>query len=232
MSEDLKPLYDKKVKCPICSGSFSTKKVRSRFLRTEKIESDFFTVYKDQGLNPMLYEVNVCPKCGYAFADNFSEKISANAIQRIKDQISSNWKERHFGDERTLPQAIETFKLALLSGSLKQEKSIVLAGLCLRLSWLYRMTNDTEQEQRFMELSLEKYKQSYMETDYIGTQMTEMRILYLIGELSRRLGLRNDAVKYFSKVIEHKNRSLETKLVDMAREQWYLIREKDQEETE
>lgn len=232
MSEDLKPLYDKKVKCPICSNSFSTKKIRSRFIRVEKIDADFFTHYKDQELNPILYEVNVCPKCGYAFADTFSSSFSANALQQIKSQISANWKEREFSDERMIAEAIETYKLALLSGALKQEKSIVLAGLCLRLSWLYRIDNDMEQEKRFMQISLEKYKQSYMETDYIGTQMTEMRLLYLIGELSRRLEYRNDAVTYFSKVIGHKNRSLETKLVDMAREQWYLIRENDQAENE
>lgn len=225
MSEHLTPLYDKQVKCPVCATSYSTKKVRSRFIRVEKTDTDFFTYYKDQELNPIFYEVNVCPKCGYAFVDTFSNSFSQNALEKIKKQITENWKKREFSNERTVEHAAETYKLALLSGVLKQEKSIVIAGVCLRLSWIYRMLEDFEQEQRFMKLSLEKYIVSYMETDYLGTQMTEMRLLYLIGELHRRTGDRDGAVTYFSKVINHKNRSIETKLIEMAREQWYLTRD-------
>lgn len=225
MSEELKPLYDKKVKCPICSANYTTKKMRSRFIRVEKIDSDFFTHYKDKELNPIFYEVSVCPKCGYAFADTFSTSFPPNAIELIKSQITANWKERDLSEERTLEQAVDVYKLAILSGSLKQEKSVVMAGLCLRLSWLYRMLEEPVQEMRFMKLSLEKYKNSYIESDYIGTQLSEMRLIYLIGELSRRIGDRDEAVKNFSKVVNHKNRSFETKLVEMARDQWYVIRE-------
>lgn len=227
MSEELMPLYDKKFKCPVCSNSFTTKKLRSRFIRVDKIDNDFFTYFTDQKLNPIFYEVNVCPICGYAFADTFSHSFSTQALQLIKTQISANWKKRDFSDERTIEQAIESFKLAILSSSLKQEKNIVVAGLCLRLAWLLRIVQDVEQEKRFLQLALEKYKQSYMEIDFYETQMTEMRVLYLIGELSRQLGYRSDAVTYFSKVISHKNRAFETKLVEMAREQWFLIREED-----
>lgn len=228
MTEELKPLYDKKVKCPICSVSYTTKRIRSRFIRVEKMESDFFSHYKDKHLNPILYEVNVCPKCGYAFADTFSNYFPPNSIDLIKMQIMANWKERDFSEERSLQQAIDSYKLAILSGSLKEEKSVVMAGLCLRLAWLYRLVSDQHQELRFLEFALNKYKNSYNETDYVGTHLTEIRILYLIGELSRRLGDRHEAVKNFSKVINHKSRSLENKIVEMAREQWYLIRENDQ----
>lgn len=227
MSEQIQPIYDKTIKCPICSSTYKTKKIRSRFIRTEKIDPDFFTHYKDRELNPSLYEVNVCPKCGYAFADTFSTSFSASAIENIKAKITANWKERDFSDKRTVKDAVETYKLAIVSGTIKREKSIVLAGVCLRLAWLYRILEEEEQEKRFIRLSLESYKNSYVETDFIGTQMTEMRLLYLIGELSRQSGERDEAVKYFSKVINHKNRSVETKLVEMAREQWYVIREND-----
>lgn len=225
MSEQLKPLYDKKVDCPICSFAYFTKKIRSRFIKVDKIESDFFTHYKDKELNPIFYEVSVCSNCGYASSDTFSTYFPNNAISLIKTQITANWKGRDFSGVRTIDQAIEVIKLGILSGSLKQEKSIVMAGLCLRLSWLYRLLEDPVQEIRFMRLSLEQYKTSYLQSEYVGTQLTEMRLIYLIGELSRRLGDWDEAVKNFSKVVNHKNRVLETKLVEMAREQWYLVRE-------
>lgn len=227
MSEVLSPLFDKKVICPVCTHSFTTKRLRSRFVRVDKVDTDFLTYYKDEKLNPIFYEISVCPKCGYAFSDMYSTSFPPNAIDLIKSQISANWNERNYSEEREIPEAIATYKLALLSGSLKKEKSVVMAGICLRLAWLYRMTNDEEQEFRFIGLALEKYKNSFVESDYIGTQLTEMRLLYLIGELSRRIGEREEAVKNFSRVINHKNRTFETKLVEMAREQWYLIREND-----
>jgi uncharacterized protein (DUF2225 family) len=227
MSEELKPLYDKKVNCPICTFSYTTKKIRSRFIRVEKIESDFLIHYQDKNLNPIFYEINICSKCGYAFSDTFSTLFSASALESIKSQITANWKGRDFSEERSIEHAVETYKLAILSAALKQEKNIVLAGISLRLAWLFRLLNDHEQEKRFMNISLEKYKSSYMETDFIDTKLTEMRVLYLIGELARRLELWEESVKYFSRVINHKNRAIETKLVEMAREQWYLIREND-----
>jgi uncharacterized protein len=231
MSEELKPLYDKEVKCPICANSYTTKKVRSRFIRVEKTESDFFTHYKEMRLNPTIYEASVCPKCGYAFSDAFSRNFPPGTIERIKAQITVNWKERCFSGERTIEEAIDVYKLAILSASLKEEKNVVIAGLCLKLSWLCRMIEDGIQEQRFMKLSLERYKNSFIESDYVGTQLTEMRLIYLIGELSRRVGNCEEAVKNFSKVIHHKNRSLESRLVEMAREQWYLIRETNKAES-
>jgi uncharacterized protein len=225
MSEELKPLFDKKVNCPICSNSYLTKKLRSRFIKVEEIEADFFTHYKDKELNPIFYEVNVCPKCGFSFVDTFSSYYPPGSISLIKAQVSANWKERDYSGERTVEQAVEVYKLAVLSGSLKQEKHVVMAGLCLRLAWIYRLLENSVQEMRFMKLALEKYKNSYLESDYIGTQLTEMRLIYLIGELSRRLGYPEEAVKNFSKVVNHHNRSVESKLVEMAREQWYLIRD-------
>ncbi len=227
MSEELEPLYDKKVKCPICASEYTTKKIRSRFIKVEKIEPDFFTHYKDQALNPMLYEINVCPKCGYSYADSFSSTFPHGSKDLIKAQITSNWSEQDYSGKRQIKQAISTYKLAILSGALKEEKSVVMAGLCIRLAWLYRTIGNPEEEIRFVKLALEKYKRSYMEADYIGTQLSEIRLLYVIGELCRQIGDGVEAIKNFSKVIHHKNRSSEVKLIEMAREQWYLIRDGD-----
>lgn len=99
-----------------------------------------------------------------------------------------------------------------------------MAGLYIRLAWLCRSIKNDNQEQRFLKLALKEYSESYMSDDFKGSSISETRIFYLIGELSRRTYQSEQAVKYFSKVIELQSRSTEPKLIEMARERWYEMR--------
>ncbi|TWI56173.1 DUF2225 domain-containing protein [Halalkalibacter nanhaiisediminis] len=226
MIYELQPLYDKEVCCLFCEMPFQTKRMRSRFVRVNKIHSDFYTEYKDASLNPVFYEVDVCPHCGFASTEMFNKYFPPGTKAIILEQFQK-WKTQDFGRERSVEDAIRTMKLGVLSAMLKKEKNIVIAGLCLRLAWMFRLLKDTEQERRFLEKALLQYEASYQQSDYLKTQMTDMRVLYLIGELSRRLEDEDNAIRYFSRVIQHENKSVERKLVEMAREQWHLIRDKE-----
>lgn len=228
LKQQIEPLYDKEITCLVCGERYTTKRIRTRFIRTERIESDFFTVYKDDSCNQYLYEVHVCPNCGFAASDQFSNSFPPEAKNRIEQDISSRWKPRDFGKERTVVDAIMTYKLAALSATLKKEKHIVLAGIYMRLGWLYRMMEEEDQEQRFLRLALKEYEQSFEQSDFIGTQLTEIRVIYLLGELNRRVGSETEAIKYFSRVIQHRQRDTDAKVIEMAREQWYLIRNQEE----
>ncbi|MGO4887536.1 DUF2225 domain-containing protein [Anaerobacillus sp. MEB173] len=230
MTKEVHPYYDKSIRCQACNETYTTKRLRSRFVKVEKIDTDFFTVYKDGRYNPLFYEVCVCPHCGYSFAETFSNKFPSGTLDRIKSQISGNWKTQDFGGVRNIDEAISTYKLGILSGKLKDEKSIVIAGLCLRLAWLYRMKENEEQERRFLRFAVKEYEQANLLSEYIGTTLSEMKIFYLIGELYRRLKNYETSIQFFSKVISHKNRALEPKTVEMAREQWYMTREEGKKE--
>ncbi|MDT8862066.1 DUF2225 domain-containing protein [Alkalihalobacillus sp. MEB130] len=219
--------YDKKVTCLFCDHSFQTKQIRSRFIRVKSVHSDFYTEYKGDEINPYFYEVVVCPECGFSSTDSFSKEFPFHTREAIKKQLI-NWKKQDFGKPRSVTDAIKTKKLAILSAVLKKEKDLIIAGLCLRLAWLYRLTNSEEQELRFLANSLTHYKAAYINSEYIGTSMTELTLLYLMGELARRIGEIEESASYFSKVIQHKQRHLEPKIVEMTREQWYLIRNRDQ----
>lgn len=224
-------LYDKEIKCEVCEYTYKTKKLRSRYIRTVKVHSDFYTEYKNPEHNPYLYEIYVCPVCGYAASEHFSHYFPPGAKEEIYTKITSRWKTRDYGGKRTVEEAIQTYKLAIFAGTIKKEKNVVLAGLALRLAWLYRMLgNKEQQEKRFLRLSLDYYEKAYEASDHIGTQMSDIQILYLIGELHRRVGNEEKAVQYFSRVIGHKNKAYEPKIVEMARERWYEMRNKESDE--
>ena len=83
----------------------------------------------------------------------------------------------HSAQNDDIDEAIETYKLAYLSAMLKKEKFITLAGLTLRIAWLYRDKGAKDEEKRFLTIARNFYNASYSEGDYAGTQMSETRVL-------------------------------------------------------
>lgn len=219
--------YVKKVNCPCCGKDFQTLRVRSDFSIPYKIDSDFCPYFKDSNYNPHFYYVKVCPDCGYAFTKEFSEIFPLGTKELIKTKITAVWKKKEFGQVRGAQQGIESIKLAIYSATLKKEKHSVLGGLCLRLAWIYRAENSEEKEERFLKLALQEYEESYTHSDFIGTSMSELKVLFIIGELSRRLGQFTKAVSYFSKITEHPRRDTEPKILNMARTQWRITVEQN-----
>jgi tetratricopeptide (TPR) repeat protein len=92
---------------------------------------------------------------------------------------------------------------------------------------LYRFTGNAAEERRFLNLAVEEYERSYIHSDFIKAdkEMSEARILYLIGELMRRVERYDQAIRYFSKAVALKDRTIETGIIRMAHDQWSLARE-------
>lgn len=230
----LEPLYDKKYQCPLCLKSFTSKKVRSRFIKPQTVESDFGPIYKEgERNNPLFYYVIVCPQCGFAFTEEFGRNISQTGRQQVMQEITTKMdKSTDYCTSRDFEMAVRTYKLAIYTGQLVKEKHTVFANICLRLSWLYRGAGRIAEEQRFLQLAATEFEQSYIISDFNPDTVPEMQILYLIGELNRKLGKYNEAVRYFSMVAEHQERSRYIKYVNLAREQWKKAVEEYREKKE
>src|SRR5690606_10315450 len=136
---------------------FTTTKIRSRFVRVTKHDSDFKPIYTDSSVNPILYNVSVCPNCGFAYTDEFSSYFAPGVKEEIAQKITSLWSGRSFGEERTIEEAIEAYKLAYVSANLKKEKSLTMAGITLRIAWLYDDIEDFVSGNRFRTVSRNLY---------------------------------------------------------------------------
>ncbi|KGP71151.1 DUF2225 domain-containing protein [Pontibacillus yanchengensis] len=226
------PLYDKSITCPFCSFSYTTKKARSRFIRPIHTDTDFCTTYKHEAINPLYYTVAVCPQCGYSFTDQFSSLFPQDSVTNIQHKLADQWSFQNYSLERTRNESIKTVKLAIYTATLKNEKPIVLAGLYVRVVWLYREAENLFEEARFMRLAEQAYRKSYEEDDLTQTEMSPIRVLYIIGELNRRLGNAHEAIQFFSKVVDKRKTAIDPKIVDMARDQWYQTREDYKFETQ
>lgn len=223
---ELSPFYEKKIDCLHCKTSFPTLKVRSKFIKIAQTESDFQPIYTDDNVNALYYNVFVCQHCGFSFTEDFTKYFAPGIQDEINKQISNNWAPHNFKGDRTIFDAIQAYKLAFLCATIKKEKYVITSGLALRLAWLYRSLKNTGQELRFLKISRDHYMESFSNGDYSSTQMSETRMMYMVAELSRRIEDDENATRFFSRVIESQRVGGEAKLVEMAKEQWEIIREK------
>ncbi|WP_080844235.1 DUF2225 domain-containing protein [Cytobacillus gottheilii] len=219
--------YDKQYNCIKCQKAFTSKRMRSRFIKVDGYDSDFLPRYSAGSGNPLLYYIQTCPSCGFSFSEDFVSLFPPGTEDQIQKEICNRWAEKSYSGNRTTEEAISTYKLAIYCAILKQEKRITIAGLNMRLAWIYRLEDNEEQEQRFLKLAIDHYLASYTNEDFRGTKMSEIRLLYLIAELSRRTNQSEIAIQYFSKVLEQQKRSTEPKIIAMAREQWQTMRMKE-----
>jgi len=105
-----------------------------------------------------------------------------------------------------------------------KEKSISIAGLTLRIAWIYRDKAQFANEKRFLSTARNYYLKSYSEGDYIGTQMSEARVLYMIAELASRIGDHEEAVRNFSRVMEQQDSTTDLQVIKLAKERWQEIK--------
>lgn len=219
MTNSLEPLYPVKVDCICCGFKFQTSRVRPSFKKAKSTESDFYVHYKE--INPEYYVVRVCPSCGFSTTENFSNKLTAEQRGEFELRVRMNWITKDYGGVRTWAEALQTYKLALLCAQITGEKDRLLAGLLHHIAWLYREKGEQEQEERFLKFALDAYIKVY---ENEGMDVNSARLMYLIGELHRRLKNYYDAVKWFSRVINDK-KIMDSAMIRACREMWVTTRE-------
>lgn len=215
-------LYTKKVTCPICSRQFSSMKAKINSCKVEKKDEDFCTHYED--LNPMYYEIFVCPFCGYAASESSFGNLTEAEKKILSDAFAGRMVGRSFCTQRSLEDAIAACKLAIYTAELREAKASVLAGLCLKLAWFYRFAGD-KKEEVFLSYALKNYLEAFNKEELPIGNLNEISIMYLLGELSRRLGRYNDAVVWFGKAVASPERGENPRIEKLAREQWILAKE-------
>lgn len=221
-------LYDKKVVCPVCENNFLANSVKTSGYKMKKRESDFYIKYDI--INPYFYDVWICNVCGYAAMKTDFNKLKKFEIEIIQKNITPKWRGRKYPAIYDINIAIERYKLSLLNYSIMGSKASKKAMNCLKISWLYRELGEIKNEQIFREQALIGFKDAYLNEQLPIYGMDDFTILYLIGELNRRSGNYDEALRYFSDVITSKN--ADRKIKDLATNQRDLIKEilKDDED--
>lgn len=217
----LDTLFSVEKKCPICQETFPVTRVRSRLVMMRQ-DSDFCSYYKD--INPYYYKVWMCPHCGYAAQDNYFEDISPVAAERIQRFFADRNVKIDLSGTRSREQAIVSHQLAIVCAELAAVPASRLAGLHMRLGWLYREARLAEQEQATLLKAIDYYEYVLDHENMPVGPMTELTIMYLIGDLLRRTNQSEKALLYLNKVVSNPKARQEKRIADLARDAWQDVR--------
>ncbi|GAU77671.1 DUF2225 domain-containing protein [Fusibacter sp. 3D3] len=220
----LSDLFDRQYTCNICGNAFVSKQVKTSALRIKLRERDFHTYYSSE--SPIYYGVICCPNCGYSkFEKDFKAQISGTDMGLVKQLISSNWRYQNYCDQRDTNTAIRVHLIALANYKVLKASAYTLGKLYLRLAWFYRELESNAEELKYLKWALEAFVQGYETEKRDENDEKELEIIYLLGELNRRMGNYQEAIKWFSNTVNHEFAYKNRMIKSYAKDQWTLCTE-------
>lgn len=194
-------LYDKTFECPVCDNKFTAKIMKTGKAKLLGTDQDLRARY--EGIDAVKYDVELCPKCGYAALTRYFPHISFGQAKLIKENISQKVQLRPYtGEIYSYDEAMERYKLCLANAVVKRARASEKAFICLKSGWLVRgytesiVAEGTADEAKLQELKA--MEDNYLLNAYNGfveavqnesfpmCGMDEMTINYLLAVLAKR----------------------------------------------
>lgn len=216
-------------KCPVCGETTRVVKVKSKLL-AERTDEDFCVHYKD--FNPYFYKIWFCEHCGFAADEKtFLGSIPLMHKRKIQEFLNSRKLGLKFVEERQVPDAVASFKLAIFYAELTGQSLAKRAGLYLELGWIYRASEEKEREDEMLERAISLYDRSLMTERYPINGLSDNTVIYLIGAIYYRLHDFEKSTQYLSRIIgDQRIRDEDIVLYKRARDLWQRVREENKEE--
>lgn len=227
--DKIKPVYNSKITCPVCNKEIQYTKVRSKQIRLLKQDGDFCPYY--EGVNPLFHEAVICPECGYGAHITSFSSINKYDRAKIEEKITPRWQKRSFLGERDLNQAMEAFKIVLLNLYAMDAPNSEIGKICMRIAWLYRYSEDHENENKFIVHALENYKKAYAQEDLsVEGKLDQYTCIYIIGELNKRLENYEESTQWLSKLImsfsdPRKKEKIPNRLIEATRDLYQEVKD-------
>jgi uncharacterized protein (DUF2225 family) len=216
--------------CPACGHTFAGLVFRSHMMRPTESESDFHQRFSTPA-NPYDYEVWVCPQDLYAaLQGDFAELSDAHRSQvaeLVGQVVTTQWagERPDFSAEWSLELRQRALELALAIYRLREAPPARLASVAHRLAWCARERGDAASEARWLREAIRLYEESYTRAES-NDPKEDLRLLYLCGELARRVDDPSAAVKWFQHVLAHPAIKEFPMWERLARQQWSLLRDR------
>ena len=197
--EILAYLYPKSYHCPVCEKDFSDFAVRKSKLRTQKIDSDFYTRYFV--MDPNHYEVQFCSHCGYAALANYFDRITDRQQTMIKEKITPHHKPVEFPMPLSMEHVIMRYEQAAKCAEAINAKPSQQAFIFLKTAWVYRSIDEKNKELGNLRIAYGGLKEAFSSENFPLGNMDETTAKYVIADIARRLGLFGEALRWVGDVI-------------------------------
>lgn len=237
-------VFGKTYKCVICDKTFKNPTFKQGKIRMDHSDLDLRIVYKD-GIEPLKYDIIMCPHCGYAALERYYERVSAHQIKDIKSQICDSFtpQSEHIGI-LDYEEAVKRYKFAFITSMVKNSKPSEIAFLCLKLGWMYRSYGESLERDAAnyeeMVKSCNDNEEQYLHKAYDcflkarGSEqppiagMDDMTLDCLLAALGTRFGSREEVVRLLSGILT--SRVANKRMKDKAREIKELISDNENDD--
>lgn len=209
--------------CPICEKMTRVVKTRSRITVVSRDE-DACTHFAD--FNPYYYTVWVCEHCGFAADEQtFTTKIPDRHLAILRAVLLKRNIKIPFAEVRTLGNAETAFFLAIKFVDILRGKASKKAKYAHQLAWIYREAGEKKQEAEFMQKAADFYEEALAKEHFPIEALTDNAVIYLIAAIYYRLGERQKATSFLSRLIGDQSvRERERRIFEKARDLWGEIR--------
>lgn len=225
-------LFDKTYECPICDAKITARTVKASRARMIRADADLRPVYEN--IEPIKYDVIVCPYCGYAALTRYFGHLMPSQVKAIKEKISSSYEPSMISKSEiyTYEEALDHYQLALANAIVKSAKASEKAYICLKTAWLLRsmreqmqavgafedakLKESMEQEKEYLKNALEGFITARQTEDYPMCGMDENTIEYLIARLAMEDGQYDVASRLIANLLA--NPSVSPRMKDKARD--------------
>lgn len=187
--------------CPICNEKFNSLRVREGAPKYIDTDSDLRPYFEE--IDTIKYEVVTCKYCGYSSINKTFENVKKDKIDLISEKLDKIFDHRDFEGDYSYETAIYRFKLAIKIAEERSLSNGELFYLYLKLAWLFRAmggSNNAKYEYVSLKRSLEFGEQALANESMPVIDIESDVFLFLLGEISRRLGYYDKALRYITQV--------------------------------
>ena len=186
-------------------------------------DSDFRPNY--WGMNPLPYFIHSCPRCGYTAYDIGSIPpagvqgwLLKGGMQFVLTQLETSIRQeaQRYGNESGWQKYLQ----AVLCAEQANSDALKIADLFLHMAWTARSEEAFLAERYAQQRALHYFRQAF-EAELVPGDL-QPEVLYLIGELYRRLSEFEQAQARLEAAIDAAVRRDDTDLTRLARHQYRL----------
>ncbi len=188
--------------CPICGARFKAPRPRMAKLTTIGYDKDLRPYY--EGIDIVNYEVVVCTSCGFTALHDSFLNFDSFYVERTKIGLKEVSVQKMYLTEIINQDAIDRYISAIMLLEYKKAPASEYYYLFSRLSWVYRTYDDDDAlENEYLAL---KKAFMYLELAYKNETlpffgMDESKVIYVLGDMARRIGEYEKANLYIGKAI-------------------------------
>lgn len=237
-------LFDKTYECPVCGKTVKARTVRAGKAKLAGTDLDIRPRYEQ--IEPIKYDVVLCPKCGFTALSRFFQYVTPTQKKAIISKISKNFKPPRETEVYTFEEAVERYKMALLSAIVKGAKPSEKAYICLKAGWLIRSWSESlnasmpgaaqkkqellEQEDAFLNNAFEGFISARQSEGFPMCGMDEMTVDYLLAALAVRFAKFDVASKMIAGILG--STAANPRMKDKARDLKDIVMKKMKESKE